>query len=199
MWRVGLVAWALLAAATLACGYQEDPKTSNDSHSSGVNNRERLLATCPAKAPDFFAWQQALAEKRGLNRPVWEDDDVLDPTARVAQDYLDTLPADQRGGSGSIAVTRDADRVLATLRTKVPHPDAVAVETVRWSSKHLAAFANRIEKIEGANINGIGSGNPNGRVEVYVTRDVEKAHQRIAAVVDPCAFKVIRSAPMSPS
>jgi hypothetical protein len=201
-----LATWAFLAITAVACGHP-DSGSGDEPRAGGTSERQRLLATCPGKAQDYDAWQQALAENRGLNRPIWEDDVVLDPTARVAQNYLETLPVNQRGGVGIdsvrnqviVQVTGDADRVLTALRTKVSRPDAVAVETVRWSSKELAAFANRIEKIKGANINGIGSGNANGRVEVYVTRDVENAHQRIAEVVDPCAFKVIRSAPMSPS
>ena len=90
---------ALVVAVPLsavACAAQGEPGGA-DPQPRYADERERLLATCPAKAQGFSAWQQDLAERRGLKRPVDENDLVLDPAASIAETHLLTLPADQRG------------------------------------------------------------------------------------------------------
>ncbi len=171
-----------------------------------AGERERLLATCPAEAQGFFAWQQELAEQRGLRRPVEENDLVLDPVAAIAETHLLTPPADQRGGVGIdsvrdrvvVQVTRGEDAVLADLHEKVEDPDTVSVETVRWSGEDLAEFADRLENIPASRSWGYGLDNGNARIEVDVpgdAGDAGEARRRISEVIDPCAFKVRGNVP----
>ncbi len=193
---------AAILLTTLACGVQED---SGDTESAPryASERERLLATCPAKAQDFFAWQQQLAEKKGLKQPVDENDLILDSTASIAQTHLSTLPADQRGGVRIdsvrdrviVQVTRGEDAVLADLREKVEDPDTVTVETVRWSGMDLATFADRLETLRGSDSWAYGIGNANGRMEVEVPGDAKIVRRRLAEVIDPCAFTVKGNGP----
>ena len=170
-----------------------------------ADERERLLATCPAKAQGFYAWQQDLAEKRGLERPVDENDLVFDPAASIAETHLLTLPTDQRGEVAIdsvrdrviVQVTRGEEEVLAALREQVADPDSVAVETVRWSSEDLGEFADRLETVRGSNSWASGFGNANGRIEVG---DAGAARRKISKVLDPCAFTVKGNArPMRPT
>lgn len=199
--RTTLLVTAILLTA-VACGVQEG-SGNTDPQPRYANERERLLATCPAKAQDFFAWQQELAEKRGLKRPVDENNLVLDPVASVAQNHLLTLPADQRGGVGIdsvrdrvvVQVTRGEDEVLADLREKVDDPDSVTVEVIRWSGKDLATFADRLGTLRGSDSWAYGIGNANGRMEIEVPGDADKARRKIAKVIDPCAFTVKGSVP----
>ncbi|QIN83679.1 hypothetical protein GBA63_14335 [Rubrobacter tropicus] len=197
--RVVLTVATILPAVS-ACGAgggfdDADPRYASE--------RERLLATCPARAQAFFAWQQELAEGKGLERPVDENDLVLDPTANLAQNHLLTLPDDQRGGvvidsvrdRVIVQVTRGEDEVLADLREKIEDPETVAVETVRWSEGDLSSFARRIEDIPGSDSWGYGFGNANGRIEVDVPGDANEARRKIAGVIDPCAFTVRGNAP----
>ena len=188
----------LLVAATLlavgACGTQES-SNNEVAEPRYDSEREKLLATCPAKAQDFFAWQQELAEKRGLNRPVHENDGFLEPNARIAQNYLLTLPVDQRGlvlidsvrDRVIVQVSRGEDQALADLREKVEDPETVSVETVRWSEDDLATFARRIDTVPGSDSWGYGS---DGLVRIEVPGDAEKARRKIAEVIPPCAFVV---------
>lgn len=205
-WFKVLVRIAALVIAVpltaVACGAQEGSGIA-DPRPRYAGERERLLATCPAKAQGFSAWQQNLAEKRGLKRPVDENDLVLDPAATIAQNFLLTLPADQRGEVGIdsvrdrviVQVTRGEEEVLAALREQVDDPDSIMVETVRWSTEELGEFANRLETIRGSNSWAYGFGNANGRIEVDVPGDAEEARRKISKVTDPCAFTVRGNAP----
>ena len=166
-----------------------------------------MLATCPAKAQGFFAWQQELAEKKGLKRPVDENDDLLYPTASAAESLINALPADQRAGvlidsvrdQVIVQVTRGEDEVLAYLRENVEEPERITVETVRWSGEDLATFAHRLETMSGSDSWGYGLDNANGRIEVDVPGDAGRARRRISEIIDPCAFTVRgAAAPMRP-
>jgi hypothetical protein len=205
-WSKVLVRIAALVVAVplsaVACGAQEVSE-DDGTRPRYASDRERLLATCPAKAQGFFAWQQELAEKKGLERPVDENDLVLDPAASIAQSYLLTLPADQRSEVGIdsvgdrviVQVTRGEKEVLADLREQVDDPNSITVQTVRWSSEDLGEFANRLETIRGSNSWGYGIGNANGRIEVDVPGDAGAARRKISKVLDPCAFTVRGNAP----
>ena len=65
--RVGrLVLCALLVVAVTSCarpgsGASEDTGSGNDPRPAGESRRERLLASCPAEAPDPFTDQPAPA------------------------------------------------------------------------------------------------------------------------------------------
>ena len=192
-----------VATAAVACAAQEGSPDDPKPKPRYVDERERLLATCPADAQGFFAWQQELAEQRGLRRPVEDNDLVLDPVAAIAETHLLTLPADQRGGVGIdsvrdrviVQVTRGEDAVLADLGEKVEDPDAVSVETVRWSGEDLAEFADRLENIPASRSWGYGSDNGNARIEVDVPGDAGAARRKISEVIHPCAFKVTGNVP----
>ena len=205
-WFKVLVRSAALVVAVpltaVACGAQEG-SGDDGTRPRYADERERLLATCPAKAQDFSAWQQDLAAKRGLKRPVDENDLFLDLAAAVAETHLLTLPADQRGEVAIdsvrdrviVQVTRGEDEVLATLREQVEDPDSIAVETVRWSSRDLGEFATRLESIRGSNSWAYGFGNANARIEVDVPGDAGAARRKISEVLDPCALTVRGNAP----
>ncbi len=192
--RIFLLAIAVPFAA-VACGAETGRETPEPRYAS---EREGLLATCPAEAQGFFSWQQELAEREGLRRPVDENDLFLDPVVTIAQTHLMTLPADQRGGVGIasvrdrvvVQVTRGEDGVLADLREKVEDPATLTVETVRWSSEDLAKFADRLEKIPASRSWSYGHDNANGRIEVEVPGDAGGARRKISRVIDPCAFTV---------
>ena len=64
-----------------------------------AGERERLLATCPAEAQGFVAWQQELAEREDRERPVVENDDSLFPTADAAQNLSTRWPRTSAPGS----------------------------------------------------------------------------------------------------
>lgn len=176
----------------------EDSGGNGKSRASATEERQRLLAACPAKAQSFSAWRQELAEERGLSRPVYEGDAAFYPIADVAEDYLETLPAEQRGivvidsvrKRVIVQVTRDRGKVLTELRTRVEDPKTVTVETVRWSRGELAAFANRIDSVPGSGSWDYGYDGPDDVVKVDVSGDAEGARRKISEVVAPCAFKV---------
>jgi len=200
---VRLVAFAIvIPLAAVACGVQERSGDA-DPQPRYADERERLLATCPAEAQDFFAWQQDLAEREGLQRPVDENDGFLYPTADAAQSLINALPADQRTGvvidsvrdRVIVQVTRRKDDVLAYLRENVEEPQRITVQTVRWSSEDLATFANRLENIPASRSWGYGLDNANGRIEVDVPGDADAARRKISEVIDPCAFTVRGNAP----
>ena len=195
------VAAALIVAVTpaaVACGAQEGSADAPGPQPRYASERERLLATCPAEAQGFSAWQQELADREGLERPVDENDDFLYPTADAAQSLINALPADQRAGVEIdsvrdrviVQVTRGKSDVLAYLRENVEEPGRITVETVRWSSEDLATFANRLENIPESRSWGYGLDNANGRIEVDVPGDAGAARREISKVIDPCAFKV---------
>ena len=100
--RIALLVAAVLLTAT-ACGAQGSSEKSSEDRDSPqsryAGERERLLATCPAKAQGFFAWQQELAEKKGLERPVDENDDFLYPTASAAETSSTRCPRTSAPGS----------------------------------------------------------------------------------------------------
>ena len=199
-WSKVLVRIAALVVAVplsvVACGAQEVSE-DDATRPRYADERERLLATCPAKAQDFFAWQQDLAEREGLKRPVDENDLVLDPAASIAQNYLLTLPTDQRSEVAIdsvrdrviVQVTR-GEEVLAALREQVDDPDSIAAETGRWSSEDLGEFADQLETIRGSKSWAYGFGNAKGRIEVDVPGDAGAARRKISKVLDPCAFTV---------
>ena len=200
--RVAALIVAVTTAA-VACGDQEGSTDDPKPRPRYASEREKLLATCPAEAQGFFAWQQELAEQWGLRRPVDENDLVLDPVAAIAETHLLTLPADQRGEVGIdsvrdrviVQVTRGEDAVLADLREKIEDPDTVSVETVRWSGEDLAEFADRLENIPASRSWGYGLSNGNARIEVDVPGDAGAARRRISEVIDPCAFKARGNVP----
>lgn len=210
--RITLLIAAILLTA-VACGVQGGPgegsAVEDRSQPLYASERERLLATCPAKAQGFFAWQQELAEREGLERPVDENDDFLYPTADAAQNLINALPADQRAGGVGIDSVRDRiivqvtygrDELLVYLRENVEDSERITVETVRWSSEDLATFARRIEAIPGSRSWGYGSDGLDNRIAVDVTGDAGEARRKIAEVVDPCAFTVRGNVPpMRPS
>jgi hypothetical protein len=199
--RIAALTVAVTTAA-VACDAQKEGGGA-DPKPRYAGERERLLATCPAEAQGFFAWQQELAEQRGLRRPVDENDLVLDPVAATAETHLLTLPADQRGEVGIdsvrdrviVQVTRGEDAVLADLREKVEDPDTVSVETVRWSGEDLAEFADRLENIPASRSWGYGLSNGDARIEVDVPGDAGEARRKISEVIHPCAFKVTGNVP----
>jgi hypothetical protein len=200
-WSKVLVRIAALVVAVplsaVACGAQEVSE-DDGTRPRDASDRERLLATCPAKAQGFFAWQQELAEKKGLERPVDENDDFLFPTADAAQNLINALLADQRAGvlidsvrdRVIVQVTRGEDEVLAYLSENVEEPERITAETVRWSGEDLATFARRLDTLPGTGSWGYGLDSPNGRIDVDVPGDAGAARRKISKVLDPCAFTV---------
>ena len=194
-----------VTTAAVACGAQEG--STDDPKPRYASERERQLATCPAEAQGFVAWQQELAEQRGLNRPVDENDDFLYPTATAAESLINALPAGQRAGvlidsvpdRVIVQVTRGEDKVLGYLRENAEDPESIMVETVRWSDGDLATFADRLETVPGSASLGYGLDNGNARIEVDVpgdAGDAGKARRKLSDVIDPCAFKVRGNVPL---
>lgn len=163
-----------------------------------AGGRARLLATCPAEAQRFIAWQQELAERVDRERPVVENDDSLFPTADAAQNLINALSADQRAwvpidsvrDRVIVQVARGDNEVLAYLRENVEEPERITTETVRWSGENLATFADRLDTLPNASSWGYGLNSANGRIEVGVPGDAGEARRRISEVIDPCAFRV---------
>lgn len=100
--RIALLVAAILLTAT-ACGAQQSSEKSSEGRDSPqsryAGERERLLATCPAKAQGFFAWQQELADKKGLERPVDENDVSCTPPRALRRASSTRCPRTSAPGS----------------------------------------------------------------------------------------------------
>ena len=139
----------------------------------------------------FLMTQQEEAE-------LWRRQERLQETAQTATAYLAELPPeqagvvrlDQRRGAVVVQVTRDAERVQRELQERVGTAARVEAETVRYSQAELERVAQRILSLPGLNLSGVSHGGADGRVDVAVRRDLEQARRWIAAVADPCSFRV---------
>ena len=210
MHKTVFIACSLLATVAVSCGAQESP--GEDPRPARETARERLLASCPARAPDFTSGRLVPSsdeEAYEFEMSVAEQQERLHGVESAADDYFDTLSANQVGTTWVdntnnrmvFQVTRDADEVLARLRAEVERPDKdkVAVETTRWSTKELGAFRARIESLPNLGLVGAYHDGPNGRVEVMVSGNAEEARRRISEIIDPCAFKIEGNVtPLSP-
>jgi hypothetical protein len=164
-----------------------------------IGDRAYALRTCPARAPD-----------RVEDDSVFGDDpydlkanavaDELEPVIKLAEAYLKSCPDDQPGGEPAfdlpgrkvvVQVTYSAEQVLSDLQAQLEDPSTVTVELVRYSAVQLQRWADEIGDMpEGVGICGVGWGGENNRIDVDVFGDADEAWQRIATVVDPCAFRV---------
>lgn len=154
----------------------------------------------PESSKRSEAWSQSFgflmtAEEE---RSVWARQERVEPALEIARGYLEKLPADQAGslrndsdnGAVVVQVTRDAERVRAELQRRVGDGVTVRVETVRYSQAEIGRIADRIQALKGIPFSSLGRGGGNGRVDVTVTGDVEKAREALAKVADPCSFTV---------
>jgi hypothetical protein len=200
IWSKVLVRIAALLVAlpltAVACGAQEGSE-DDGTRPRYADERERLLATCPAKAQDFFAWQQDLTERGSKTAGRRER-----PRPGPRREHRAELPANasrgparrgrdrQRPGPGhSLGDPRGGGARRPTRAGRRP-PDSIAAETVRWSSEDPGEFADRLETIRGSKSWAYGFGNAKGRIEVDVPGDAGAARRKISKVFDPCAFTV---------
>jgi hypothetical protein len=164
-----------------------------------IADRAYALRTCPARAPD-----------REEDHAVFGDDpydlkanavaDELEPAMNLAKAYLSACPEDQPGGEPAfdlparkvvVQVTYGAEQVLADLQGQLDDPSTITLELVRYSAVQLKRWAEQIWAMpDDFGICGVGCGNSNNRVDAYVIGDADEAWRRIAAVVEPCAFRV---------
>lgn len=125
---------------------------------------------------------------------------ALDASVEALQEYLWSLPPERTGtlwideplGEAVVQVTEGADRAAteAAVERLVREPATVRIEVVRYSAQELEAIAEKISELPGLEWSGIGCG-ADGCVEVTVPSDVEAAERLIAAVADPCSYRVI--------
>ncbi len=159
-----------------------------------IEDRAQALRTCPAQAPDPWdlrADEQSRAEFSARSR-------LLEPVIAVARAELDRLPESQRGelwldlkrSRVVVQVTSDAGGVQTRFRDRVEDPRAVVVEHVRYSSAQLQRWADVITAMIDLGWTTVGCGGANNRVDVGVRGPADVAWRRIAAAVDPCAFRV---------
>lgn len=162
-------------------------------------DRAYALRTCPARAPD-----------RVEDDSVFDDDpydlqanavaDELEPVMNRAKAYLAACPQNQPGGEPGfdlpgrkvvVQVTYGAEQVLSDLQAQLEDPSTITVEVVRYSAVQLQRWADQITAMpDDVGICGVGWGGENNRIDVDVFGDPDEAWCRIAAVVDPCAFRV---------
>ena len=158
-----------------------------------IADRAHALVTCPAQAPGPWAISDADRRSKAGGRQH-----ELDPIIQAAEALLGRLPDEQRGHRWVdpqnhrvvVQVTRNAESVLAELRTLVENPSSIAVELVRYSRAALDEWAERIIAMDDIGWSSVGSENPNNRIEVKVRGDAAVAWQRITRVVEPCAVRV---------
>jgi hypothetical protein len=158
-----------------------------------IPDRAYALATCPARAPDPWAGPAPRRPRRDTERRR-----ELDEAIRVAEEFLSRLAAVRRGywwldsvnSRVVVQVTADEDSALEEMRALVADADYVAVELVRYSGSQLEAWAQKIIAMDDIGWSSVGFENPNNRIEVKVQGRADEAWQRIARVVEPCAFRV---------
>jgi hypothetical protein len=164
-----------------------------------IADRAYALRTCPARAPD-----------RSEDDSVFGDDpvdmkanavaDELQPVMDLAHAYLGCCPEDQPGGEPGFdlpgrrvvaQVTYGAEQVLSDLQVQLEDPSTITVELVRCSAVQLRRWADQIAAMpDDVGICGVEWGGENNRIDVDVFGEADEAWPRIAAVVDPCAFRV---------
>ena len=155
-------------------------------------DRVHALLTCPASAPDPIGVVRdpAAADLEAQRR--------LDPVVAVASAQLGELAEEERGevwldlahARVVVQVTHDADAVLAAVRARLEDPATVAVELVRYSRAKLLRWRDLIIAMDDIGWTTVGCGGANNRVDVGVRGDAATAWRRIAATVEPCAFRV---------
>jgi len=158
-----------------------------------IADRAHALATCPAKAPG--PW-----DLRDAREPLQDAKQIhhLDSAIRAVQSHFERLTDAQRGqwwldlpnNRVVVQVTHDPDAVLSELRGRVGDANTIALELVRYSKAQLGEWAQRIISMDDIGWSSIGFENPNNRIEVQVRGNANDAWQRIARVIEPCAFRV---------
>jgi hypothetical protein len=164
-----------------------------------IADRAYALRTCPARAPDRLEDDSVFGDDP-YDMQANAVADELQPVMDLAHAYLDACPGDQPGGEPGfdlpghkviVQVTYGAEQVLSDLQAQLDDPSTVTVELVRYSAVRLQRWADEITAMpDDVGICGVGWGGENNRIDVDVFGDAEEAWRRIAAVVDPCAFRV---------